>query len=98
MRSVSARQFVPPSFNDVRRVLNTAQVMALVGGLRLITFDGDVTLYEDGADLEPSSPIAALLLRLLACDLHVAIVTAAGYAVCSLWRREMQVGSVLLLL
>lgn len=34
------------SFNDIRLILNTAQVMSIVhsGPLRLVTFDGDVTL------------------------------------------------------
>lgn len=38
---------MPPSFNDVRLVLNTAQlmgVMAVEGRVDLATFDGDVTL------------------------------------------------------
>jgi IMP and pyridine-specific 5'-nucleotidase len=78
---ISARRFVPPSFNDIRRILNTAQVLAIAKTLQLITFDGDVTLYEDGHNLELQSPIVALLVRLLECGLHVAIVTAAGYTV-----------------
>jgi IMP and pyridine-specific 5'-nucleotidase len=38
---------VPPSFNDIRLVLNTAQLMGVTssGPLDLATFDGDVTLY-----------------------------------------------------
>ncbi|KAF3207543.1 IMP 5'-nucleotidase, variant 2 [Orbilia oligospora] len=34
------------SFNDIRLILNTAQIMSLVKGgpLQLVTFDGDVTL------------------------------------------------------
>jgi IMP and pyridine-specific 5'-nucleotidase len=49
-RMISHRRFVPPSFNDIRLMLNTAQLMALVrdGPLQLVTFDGDVTLYPDG--------------------------------------------------
>lgn len=45
-RFISSRRFVPPSFNDIRLVLNTAQVMGLIktGPLELATFDGDVTL------------------------------------------------------
>lgn len=41
---------MPPSFNDIRLILNTAQLMGLIaqnsdgGGLDLATFDGDVTL------------------------------------------------------
>lgn len=62
-RNISSRRFVAPSFNDVRLVLNSAQLMAVTGGvLQLATFDGDVTLYEDGGSLEPSSPIVPRLL------------------------------------
>ena len=46
-RRISSRRFVPPSFNDIRLILNSAQVLSLVRGgpLELVTFDGDVTLY-----------------------------------------------------
>lgn len=47
-RRISSRRFVPPSFNDIRLILNSAQILGLVGGggrLELVTFDGDVTLY-----------------------------------------------------
>ena len=47
-RRISSRRFVPPSFNDIRLVLNSAQVLGLVrdgGKPKLVTFDGDVTLY-----------------------------------------------------
>ena len=45
-RFISSRRFVPPSFNDIRLILNTAQLMGVTaeGGLDLATFDGDVTL------------------------------------------------------
>ncbi|KAI9851274.1 MAG: IMP 5'-nucleotidase [Thelocarpon superellum] len=88
-RFISSRRFVPPSFNDIRLTLNTAQVMGLVGSdgpsqrlprsLRLITFDADVTLYEDGGSLEPSNPVIPRMLSLLAHGLCIGIVTAAGY-------------------
>ena len=46
-RRISSRRFVPPSFNDIRIILNSAQILSLVrsGPLQLVTFDGDVTLY-----------------------------------------------------
>jgi IMP and pyridine-specific 5'-nucleotidase len=46
-RFISSRRFVPPSFNDIRLILNTAQLMGLTaaGPVDLATFDGDVTLY-----------------------------------------------------
>jgi IMP and pyridine-specific 5'-nucleotidase len=45
-RFISSRRFVPPSFNDIRLILNTAQLMGLTSGgpVDLATFDGDVTL------------------------------------------------------
>lgn len=83
IRLISRRRLVSPSFNDVRNILNTAQAIALTSNslakLKLITFDGDVTLYEDGKSLTPDSPLVECLVQLLAHGLHVAVVTAAGY-------------------
>ncbi|KAF8002109.1 hypothetical protein HF325_003074 [Metschnikowia pulcherrima] len=83
-RLISRRTLVSPSFNDIRSILNTAQVLALTRQnqetkLRLVTFDGDVTLYDDGKSLEKDSPLVKLLIKLLSLDLYVAVVTAAGY-------------------
>jgi IMP and pyridine-specific 5'-nucleotidase len=51
-RFISSRRFVPPSFNDIRLILNTAQLMGLTaaGPVDLATFDGDVTLYANQKD------------------------------------------------
>lgn len=70
-----------PSFNDIRLVLNTAQVMGLVRErrIKLVTFDGDVTLYDDGESLLGSNPVIPRILRLLKSGTKVGIVTAAGY-------------------
>lgn len=84
-RLISRRRLVSPSFNDVRSILNTAQILALTvnaepqSRLKLITFDGDVTLYEDGKSLTEDSPLVECLVSCLANDLFVAVVTAAGY-------------------
>ncbi|KAI5962791.1 hypothetical protein KGF57_001365 [Candida theae] len=86
-RAISKRRLVSPSFNDVRMILNTAQIMALTdihhnkseSHLKLITFDGDVTLYEDGQSLGESSVVVKRLVTLLQSDLFVGVVTAAGY-------------------
>lgn len=81
-RSISKRRFVPPSFNDIRLTLNTAQLMGLVrvgGRVDLITFDGDLTLYDDGASLTDDNPVIPQIVRLLAQGKKVGIVTAAGY-------------------
>ncbi|KAL7621184.1 IMP 5'-nucleotidase [Parahypoxylon ruwenzoriense] len=80
-RYISSRRFVSPSFNDVRLILNTAQLMAVTtyGTLQLATFDGDVTLYDDGESLEPSSPVIPRMIDLMRKNVKVGIVTAAGY-------------------
>lgn len=78
-KSISARRFVPPSFNDIRKILNVAQVQAIAGNLKLVTFDGDMTLYDDGQDFEQDSELVALIIELLKNDINVAVVTAAGY-------------------
>lgn len=80
-RSISSRRFVAPSFNDIRLILNTAQIMSLVrnGPLHLVTFDGDVTLYDDGQSLTPDNPVIPRIIDLLAAGTKIGIVTAAGY-------------------
>ena len=80
-RFISSRRFVAPSFNDVRLVLNTAQAMSLVKGsrLELVTFDGDVTLYDDGESLKPDNPCIPRILDLMRRGARIGIVTAAGY-------------------
>ena len=80
-RKISSRRFVPPSFNDIRLTLNSAQVIGLArsGPLELVTFDGDVTLYDDGESLNPDNPVIPRILRLLSKGTKVGIVTAAGY-------------------
>ncbi|KKY18674.1 putative imp-specific 5nucleotidase [Phaeomoniella chlamydospora] len=90
-RAISSRRFVAPSFNDIRLILNTAQVLSLVrpsaplsspqptSQIKLLTFDGDVTLYDDGASLTPDNPVIQRLIHLLSLSLKIGIVTAAGY-------------------
>ena len=82
LRRISSRRFVAPSFNDVRLILNSAQILVLAheGPLRLISFDGDLTLYNDGEALMASSPIVPRIIKLLEQGIKVAIVTAAGYS------------------
>ena len=80
-RFISSRRFVAPSFNDIRLILNTAQVMSLVRGsrLELVTFDGDVTLYDDGDCLNPDNPCIPRIMGLMRKGIRIGIVTAAGY-------------------
>lgn len=49
------------------------------GGPKLITFDGDQTLYSDGANFESNPKLANYLYLLLKHGVTVAVVTAAGY-------------------
>lgn len=49
------------------------------GSPGLVTFDGDVTLYDDGQCLTPDNPVIPKILRLLSNGTKVGIVTAAGY-------------------
>jgi IMP and pyridine-specific 5'-nucleotidase len=97
-RAISSRRFVAPSFNDIRLILNTAQILSMIrpkparslknplgtssgSMLQLLTFDGDVTLYDDGASLHSveQNPVILRLLHFLEKDVRIGIVTAAGY-------------------
>ncbi|THW17945.1 IMP-specific 5'-nucleotidase 1 [Aureobasidium pullulans] len=80
-RYISSRRFVAPSFNDIRLILNTAQVMSLIkhSRLDLVTFDGDVTLYDDGQSLTDDNPAIPRILELMRNGTRIGIVTAAGY-------------------
>lgn len=77
--SISSRNFVAPSFNEMRHILNLAQIMAIGKTLKLISFDGDQTLYSDGGNFEDNEELAAAIIQLLICGVKVALITAAGY-------------------
>lgn len=47
--------------------------------MQLVTFDGDVTLYDDGLSLTPENQVIPRILGLLERGIKVGIVTAAGY-------------------
>eukprot|EP00545_Synedropsis_sp_CCMP1620_P002714 CAMPEP_0119009962 /NCGR_PEP_ID=MMETSP1176-20130426/4705_1 /TAXON_ID=265551 /ORGANISM="Synedropsis recta cf, Strain CCMP1620" /LENGTH=483 /DNA_ID=CAMNT_0006962547 /DNA_START=1 /DNA_END=1449 /DNA_ORIENTATION=+ len=116
---LTKRKHITISFNEIRHILNLAQVMALAGieasqshasmmkfvtmssdgddsgvgddespcktpdqdfvGPKLITFDGDQTLYSDGANFESNRQLAHFMYLLLKHGVTVAVVTAAGY-------------------
>lgn len=86
-RCMSKRRLVSPSFNDIRQILNTAQILSLSRiykdssyyHLKLITFDGDVTLYDDGKSLQKTDVIVSRLMELLRLGFFIGVVTAAGY-------------------
>ena len=76
---MSSRLFVSPTFNEVRHILNVAQVHATCSGeLRLISFDGDQTLYADGSCISNGSIIGSII-RLMQLGITIAVVTAASY-------------------
>lgn len=77
--ALSRRQYVPPNFAEIRHILNIAQVHASADTLRLITFDADGTLYADGAHMEHDNEMIRHIIGLMRANVHVAIVTAAGY-------------------
>ncbi|EHA18865.1 hypothetical protein ASPNIDRAFT_123758, partial [Aspergillus niger ATCC 1015] len=76
-RFISRRRFVAPSFNDIRLILNSAQLIGLARttGVDLVTFDGDVTLYDDGACLTDDNPVILRIMRLLLQGRKVGINT-----------------------
>ncbi|QEU58843.1 Isn1 [Kluyveromyces lactis] len=80
-RAICSRKMVSPSFNDIRHILNSAQILALLKSkeLKLVTFDGDVTLYEDGGSIERGGKIVTRIITLLKRGINVGVVTAAGY-------------------
>jgi len=61
----------------------------LDGPTKLITFDGDVTLYDDGQCLVPTNPVIEKIMWLLERDLCIGIVTAAGYADGARYRERL---------
>ncbi|TMW58503.1 hypothetical protein Poli38472_010062 [Pythium oligandrum] len=74
-----ARKRVPPTFKEVRHVLNLSVVNAIAGKLKLVTFDADDTIYEDGGSISATSRMVTIIVELLRRGLVVSLVTAAGY-------------------
>jgi IMP and pyridine-specific 5'-nucleotidase len=135
------RKHVQISFNEIRHILNMAQIMALrdpvdtendnkvdsamevrhqkslsnssftdednhsrassdatggtvFNGPKLITFDGDQTLYSDGSNFDHNPELANYLYRLLKHGVNIAVVTAAGYEY-NLEKYEMRLSGLL---
>ncbi|KAH7482376.1 hypothetical protein PRIC1_006765 [Phytophthora ramorum] len=74
-----ARKRVPPTFKEVRHILNLATTNAIAGKLKLVTFDADDTIYEDGGSISKSSRMVQIIVQLLQRGVVVSLVTAAGY-------------------
>ena len=75
---VSSRRFVQPSFNEVRHVLNLGQVIAMRDSLKLVSFDGDCTLYSDGKDFSDAK-LARFITLLLEQGVYVALGAPATH-------------------
>lgn len=60
------------------------------GPLQLVTFDGDVTLYDDGQSLSEDSLVISRIIDLLKRGIKVGIVTAAGYTDASKYYSRLQ--------
>jgi IMP-specific 5'-nucleotidase len=56
-----------------------ALVLGEFNGPKMITFDGDQTLYSDGSNFDSNPNLASYLCQLLKQGVIVAVVTAAGY-------------------
>ena len=79
--ALTRRTHVPPSEDEVRHILNLAQIFSSAAGLQFISFDGDETLYADGKNFAQSDAqkLARYIEKLLSSGIGVALVTAAGY-------------------
>ncbi|CAJ1943018.1 unnamed protein product [Cylindrotheca closterium] len=108
---LTKRKHIQISFNEIRHIMNLAQVMAMrkvcelkdvstdgdaqvkddaettdcndsveeFNGPKMITFDGDQTLYTDGSNFDSNPRLANYLYELVHSGVTVAVVTAAGY-------------------
>ena len=109
---ITMRRHVPPTFKEVRHVMNIAtvcaawvpyelrpvaapgcartrshdcrgvvglQIHAVTPHLKMVTFDADDTIYEDGGIVSRGSPMVDIIVRLLRAGIVVSLVTAAGY-------------------
>ena len=75
---VSKRKFVSISFDDVRHILNLAQVKASSQQIGLLSFDGDQTLYSDGKNFSDLD-LAQYIIQFMQNGTYIALTTAAGY-------------------
>jgi hypothetical protein len=65
----------PSQHGDPSSCMNNGEF----NGPKMITFDGDQTLYTDGANFDSNPRLASYLCQLLKHGVIVAVVTAAGY-------------------
>lgn len=92
--AVSQRRHLPPTFNEIRHILNLAQVIALAKSLSMISFDGDQTLYSDGGNFDDNDELAMGIIYLMKSGVKVALITAAGYGLDNT-KYEVRLGGLL---
>lgn len=92
--AISQRRHLPPTFNEIRHILNLAQVIALSKTLSLISFDGDQTLYSDGGNFDDNEELAMGIIYLMKSGVNVALITAAGYGLDNT-KYEVRLGGLL---
>lgn len=92
--AVSQRRHLPPTFNEIRHILNLAQVIALAKSLSMISFDGDQTLYSDGGNFDDNDELAMGIISLMKSGVKVALITAAGYGLDNS-KYEVRLGGLL---
>lgn len=63
----------------IEEALSLLPTCSALPGPKLICFDGDQTLYSDGANFEKGPNLAKYLYLLLKYGVTIAVVTAAGY-------------------
>lgn len=75
----SGAPLTPPLMSLGEPVLAKGEAAEVFKGPKMITFDGDQTLYSDGANFEGNPELANYLYLLLRHGVTLAVVTAAGY-------------------
>lgn len=92
--AISQRRHLPPTFNEIRHILNLAQAVSMAKSLSLLSFDGDQTLYTDGGNFDDNEELAMGIIHLMKSGVKVAIVTAAGYGLDNT-KYEIRLGGLL---
>ncbi len=77
--SVTSRKHVPPTFHEIRHILNLSQLLAINVHLKMVSFDGDQTLYSDGGNFEEKSGLSYQIIELIRAGINVVVITAANY-------------------
>ncbi len=77
--AITSRKHVPPTFNEIRHVLNLSQLLAIGDDLKFISFDGDQTLYSDGGNFEEKSGLSYQIIELIKAGVIICVITAANY-------------------